>query len=138
MEECQQREEISKAAYWRHHLEARQSGGETMKSYCQRHGLSYNQFKYWQYKLFPKSMFPSDLLSDALQTTEPTKPTEAAICHELSFEKVEVRSPLTSESALGSFSGVVLSIGQITIQLQQGFCQQTLREVVTCLEDWSC
>ncbi len=46
-------EQAKKRAYWREHLEVWQSSGESASSYCRSQGISVDNFKYWQYQLFP-------------------------------------------------------------------------------------
>ena len=103
----------SRKAYWSHHLETWQKSGLTQVEYCLQNRLNKHTFTYWKSKLAKQPSFPP-LLPVSVQ---PNSTRKSPFLH----------------------SGIVLSIGgQIRIQLENGFNDDTLSRLIDLLERRSC
>ena len=119
---------------WQPHLEAWKESGKTMKAYCRIHDLSYDQFKYWQYTLFPKQpKAKQNTISPS--TIDPTIQPE----YKLGFVPLTVTptEPVLSEAVM-DWAGIELLIGNLKLRLYPGYDPSILKQLVEQLGDLSC
>ena len=114
----QQREREEKEAYWQPHIEAWQSSGKTVKSYCEQHDLKSHQFKYWRYQLAPG-----------------TRRTFS--CKEQGAPFVEVKTVMSSDTLVKSGYVIKTDYG-FRIQVDASVGNELLSELLSCLKQLSC
>ena len=105
----------TKAAMWRHHITSRKASGQTVRAYCERHGLSEPNFYRWQRVLAERPGRPG--------SGDRTPPL---------FAQVEVTT------GSGDPRLVVLLASGRRVGVAPGFDPATLAQVVTVLEGRPC
>ncbi|MCU6791551.1 IS66 family insertion sequence element accessory protein TnpB [Paenibacillus sp. WQ 127069] len=90
------------------------SSGLTMSAWCQAHGRTIHQLKYWLRKMNEPSS----------STSSPSK-----------WVPLAIHSP--SEEFISSSSSLTVRVGHVGIEVQAGFNPNLLREIVKAL-DLSC
>ena len=100
----------NREAFWRGHVDAWASRGQSLAGYCLEHGLSEGSFYYWRKKL---------------------EKVETCSGAAASFVELELAPP--GDAALE----VVLAHGR-RVQVHPGFDEATLARVVSVLEAVSC
>jgi hypothetical protein len=105
----------TKEATWRHHITSRRASGQTVRAYCERHGLSEPNFYRWQRVLAER-------------------PGPSAVGHRTPplFAAVEI------PSGSGDPRLVVVLAGGRRIGVAPGFDPATLEQVVAVLEGRPC
>ncbi|RAK14931.1 hypothetical protein B0I26_1284 [Anoxybacillus vitaminiphilus] len=94
---------------WKDRLEAYASSGLTKTAFCRKHDIPYHQFYYWMQKL----QSASSLTTSTVQ-----------------WMTVDVSSSKEIES---SQTPLRLQVGNVTIEVVEGFNERLLRQVVKVL-----
>jgi len=103
----------SKRTSWSHHINAWQKSGLTQVQYCLKHQLNKHTFTYWKSKL----------------TKQPPLP---------SLIPVTLRPDIRQNSS-SLHSGIALSFNdRFSIELENGFNNDTLLKLIHLLENRSC
>jgi len=97
-----------KAEHWRQHIEAFQSSGLSRKAYCRKHRLNIHSLDYWRKRLN--------------RDTGPDSP-----------ESINRFVPIRVHEDTPADSAIKLRIGQITIEVADGFAPQHLKNILQVL-----
>jgi transposase-like protein len=102
-----------KEAHWRRQLQKQSASALSVREFCQQHGLAESAFYYWRREIERRD-------DERIGVGKPA------------FLPVEVKTP-ANESAIE----VALVSGHV-LRLRSGFDADTLRELLTLLEEPSC
>ena len=101
-----------KERYWQSHVEGWQRGGESQRTYCDRHHLSLSTFQLWRRRL---------------QSAAAERPFDPSL--DLVLVPQPVRPP-----ARGAAIAVLLQDGRYRVEVADQVCAETLQVVLRVLE----
>jgi len=99
-------------ASWEKRISEQESSGLSRMAWCAQEGISYHKYRYWRERLVGKQPVKA--------TTEQAIPTWLKL------------SP-ASKLPVPASDGLVVRIGEATLELQRGFDPELLREIVRAL-----
>ncbi len=117
-------------AHWRTHVSAQASSGLTAVDYCREHGLHPKSFYRWK-----RVLRESGELGVLLGAGGPQPAGSVVNGAKPLFAEVRLPAGVTAPAA----SGVEVVLGRgVTVRVSQGFDAETLRRVVSSLEEGAC
>lgn len=102
---------------WSKTIQACQSSGQTVVSWCEENGINIKSYYYWLRKL----------RIDALEETSLPVPLQEEA--PTIFKKLEVTSPLPNTQA-----AVIIRLPNATLEINEGASQQTVQAVLLALQ----
>lgn len=107
-----------RANQWSNIINACQSSGQTVVSWCADNGVNIKSYYYWLKKLRLRAINQQEL------------PVAKAVEAPVSFSKLKVRSPLPNTQA-----AVIIHLPGATLEVQEGISQQTVEAVLLALKN---
>ena len=101
----------TKREYWKEHLQQYEASGISKAAYCREHNLNYHQFSFWYRKFHDDEHKSSPFV--ALPHTG-------------------------TNTTTGRAYPVAIDIGGITVHLNEGISRDTLKMVITVLQEAVC